>query len=185
MNPMRRRLALLPLAAAAALGTPMFVQAQQSAPASTAAPAPAQPLAPLAHWVGGEWVGQFEVPGGRKITLIRTYQWSFDQRLLIGRSFGEVEGRRRQSRETQFFWNPANKRIEFHDFLDQGGGYGAGVIELRDGAILMEAKIVGNASHPDWRARITENGDDQLIEVEAFKDGQWGPFGKYAYKRRR
>lgn len=87
--------------------------------------------------MGGEWIGQFELPGGRKLTLVRTYQWSFDQRLLIGRSFGEVDGRRRQSREAHYFWNPATQRIEFHDFLDQGGGYGAGVIELRGGAIHM------------------------------------------------
>ncbi|MCW5634314.1 MAG: hypothetical protein KIT17_13360 [Rubrivivax sp.] len=166
--------------AAAAAGMPALAVAQ----AAPAAP-PAHPLAPIAHWVGGEWVGQFELPGGRRLTLVRTYEWSFDQRLLVGRSFGEVDGRRRQSRETHFFWNPAAQRIEFHDFLDQGGGYGAGVVEVRDGAILMNAKIVGNAGHPDWRARITENGDDQVIDVEAVKDGQWGPFGKYAYKRRR
>ena len=177
MNPSRRlALALIPVTAAFAT-TPARAQA-----GAAAAPGP---LAPLAHWVGGEWTGQFELPGGRKLTLVRTYQWSFDQRLLVGRSFGEVEGRRRQSRETHFFWNPATQRIEFHDFLDQGGGYGAGVVELRDGAIHMDVKIVGNPGHPDWRARITESGDDQLIEVEALKDGQWGPFGKYAYRRQR
>lgn len=174
----RTRRLLIHLAAWATLLVPVLAQAQ----ATAAAP---QPLAPLAHWVGGEWVGQFELPGGKKLTLVRTYQWSFDQRLLIGRSYGEVEGRRRQSRETHYFWNPATQRIEFHDFLDQGGGYGAGVIELRDGAILMNAKIIGNPGHPDWRARITESGDNQVIEVEAQKDGQWGPFGKYAYKRQR
>jgi hypothetical protein len=176
MSQHRRRFLLAALAPALA---PL------AAPAQTPATAPPQPLAPLAHWVGGEWVGQFELAGGRKLTLVRTYQWSFDQRLLVGRSFGEADGQRRQSRETFFFWNPGTRRIEFHDFLDQGGGFGAGVVELRDGAIHMNVKIVGNPGHPDWRARITETGDDQLIEVEAQKDGQWAPFGRFAYKRQR
>jgi hypothetical protein len=33
---------------------------------------PPNPLAPLAHWAGGTWAGQFDTPGGRKTTLIRS-----------------------------------------------------------------------------------------------------------------
>lgn len=156
-----------------------------AARAQAAAPATPDPLAPLAHWVGGEWRGSFDLAGGRKLTLVRDYHWSFDRRLLIGRSFGEVDGKRRQSRETVFFWNPATRRIEFHDFLDQGGGYGAGVVEVKDGVVHMDVKIIGDPKHPDWRARIRETGDEQVIEVEALKDGQWGPYGNFPYKRQR
>jgi hypothetical protein len=119
-------------------------------PLAAQTPPTVAPLAPLAHWVG-EWVGSFEIGSGRKMTLIRSYEWSFDKRLLIGRSFAEVNGRRVQSRETVYFWNADSARIEFTDFIDQGG-FGAGSLEPRDGKLYMEAKVIGNPQHPSWRA---------------------------------
>lgn len=135
--------------------------------------------------MGGEWVGEFAGPNGSRIKLIRTYEWGFDQRLIIGRSFGEVNGQRRQSRETQFFWNPESRRIEFIDHLDQGGGHGRGVIEVKDGVITMDVSIVGNPGHPAWKAWIKETGTDQELRLEALRDGKWGPFGTYQYKHLR
>jgi hypothetical protein len=140
------------------------------------------PLAPLATWVGGRWVGEFDAGNGRKFKAIRVYEWSFDQRLLFGRSFGEFGGRTVQTRETVYFWNPATKRIEFTDFLDKGG-FGAGFIERRDGRLYMEAQIIGNAEHPAWRAWIDETPDRQVIRVEALKDGKMADFGTYPYQR--
>lgn len=172
-------------AASVAQTPPATAPAAPAASQAPASPSPSAQLAPLAHWVGGEWRGSIDAPGGRRVTLVRTYEWSFDRRLLIGRSFGEVEGRRRQSRETVYFWNPETRRIEFHDFLDQAGGYGAGTLEVRDGVIHMDVKIVGNPGHPPWRAQIREQGDEQTIQVEALKDGQWAPFGTFPYKRQR
>ncbi len=46
------------------------------------------PFAPLAHWVGGQWVTTFKTPKGEEVRTIRSYEWSFDRRVLIGRSFG-------------------------------------------------------------------------------------------------
>jgi hypothetical protein len=157
-----------------------------AASAAFAQPAgtPPSPLAPIAHWVGGQWVGLLQSPSGKSVTLIRTYEWSFDKRLVIGRSFGEVDGQRRQSRETVYAWNPDTKRIEFTDFIDNGG-WGAGFVEPRDGKLYMEARVVGNPGHPSWRAWIEENGDKQVIRVEAQKDGQWVPFGTFPYEHRR
>lgn len=151
--------------------------------AALAQAAPAEPLAPLAHWVGGQWVGSFEIGSGRRMTLIRTYEWSFGKRLLIGRSFGEIDGKRVQSRETVYYWNAEAKRIAFTDFIDQGG-FGVGHIEPRDGQLYMEATVVGNPAHPSWRSWIRENGAQQLIRVEALRDGQWVDFGSYPYEHK-
>jgi hypothetical protein len=146
------------------------------------APAPASPLAPLAQWVGGKWVGSLDAGNGRKLTLTRSYEWSFDKRLLIGKSFGELEGKRFQTRETVYYWNGAAKRIEFTDFIDQGG-YGTGFIETRDGELYMEAKIVGNDKHAPWRAWIKQDAENQVIRIETERDGKWADFGTYPYKR--
>lgn len=156
----------------------------QMPPPAAAPPAvkPAAQLAPLAHWVGGRWVGSFEA-GGRKITLIRIYEWSFDGRLLLGKSFGERDGKLVQSRETVYFWNADTKRIEFTDFIDAGGGFGQGWIDQRDGQIYMDVKVVGNPTHPSWRAWIKEAPDSQVIKVEALRDGKWVDFGTYPYQR--
>lgn len=169
-----RRLAVLLLAVVCWSVAPA-VRAQSSA-------APTDPLALLSSWVGGQWVGEVG-PEGRKLRLIRIYAWSFDRRLLIGRSYAEADGKRVQTRETIFFWNPATARIEFTDFLDQGGGFGAGFIEHRDGRIAMEARIVGNPAHPSWRAWLEEMPNTQVIRVEALKDGKWADFGTFAYRR--
>lgn len=150
--------------------------------AQSAPPATENPLAPLAAWVGGRWVGEFDAGDGRKFKLIRAYEWSFDKRLLIGRSFGEFGGKTVQSRETIYYWNPETKRIEFMDFIDKGG-FGDAFIERRDGRLYMEAKVVGSPAHPSWRAWMDETADSQVIRVEALKDGRWSDSGTYPYKR--
>lgn len=160
----------------------LLMVAEAPAEAQTAQAAAENPLVPLAAWVGGRWVGEFDAGNGRKFKLIRAYEWSFDKRLLIGRSFGESGGKTVQSRETVYFWNPEKNRIEFTDFIDKGG-FGAGFIERRDGRIYMEAQVVGNPAHPSWRAWIDETADTQVIRVEALKDGKWSDFGTYPYKR--
>ncbi len=50
------------------------------------------PLAPTAHWVGGQWVTTFKTPKGEEIRTIRSYEWSFDGRVMFGRSLAR-EGR--------------------------------------------------------------------------------------------
>jgi hypothetical protein len=152
-------------------------------PAGAAAVQPSPALAPLAHWAGSRYVGSFE-SGGRKFTLTRTYAWSFDGRTLIGKSFGERDGKPVQSRETVYYWNAETKRIEFLDFIDTGG-YGLGWLEPRDGQIYMDVKVVGNPAHPSWRAWIRDDSDAQVIRVEALRDGKWTDFGTYPYTRHR
>lgn len=180
---MRRLLLLAPallLAACAALGEPPAPAA--ASPAAEAAPLPVPQLAPLAHWIGGRWVGSFEA-GGRRFTVWRVYTWSFDRRLIIGKSFGERDGKAVQSRETVYYWNADSKRIEFIDYIDAGGGFGQGWLEQRAGQIYMDAKVVGNPGHPSWRAWIRESPDAQVIKVEALSDGTWTDFGTYPYRR--
>lgn len=141
------------------------------------------PLAPLAHWVGGEWVTTFKLPNGAEIKAIRVYEWGFDGRVLIGRSFGESNGKRRQTRYTLYVWNPDSKRIEFTDVLDDAG-YGRGFIEPRDGKLYMEAKTVGNDKHPPWRAWATR-GDDgsETFRIEAEQQAAWKDYGTFVYRR--
>jgi hypothetical protein len=141
------------------------------------------PLEPIAHWVGGEWVTTVEVAPGRQIKVIRRYEWSFDRRLMIGRSFGEApDGRRRQTRETVFVWNAEAKRIEFSDHIDTGG-HGLGFVEARDGGLYMEVPRMVGGSHPTWRAWLKEAGDEQQLRVEALIDGAWKEYGNFPYKR--
>ena len=140
-------------------------------------------LAPIAHWVGGRWEGTFE-SGGKTFTVVRTYDWSFDGRVIIGRSFARRDGNLVQTRETPFYWNPESRRIEFVDFLDNGG-YGAGTLVARDGRLFMDVKVIGNPGHPSWRASIREEPDAQVIHVEASSGGNWVDFGTYPYRRLR
>jgi hypothetical protein len=143
----------------------------------------ADPFALLAHWVGGQWVASFKTNSGEEIRVIRAYEWSFDRRVLIGRSFGERGGKRVQTRHTLYVWNPESKRIEFTDVLDQGG-FGAGFVEPRDGKIYMEARIVGNDKHPNWRAWVTREGDGaESFRLEAEQKEAWAPFGTWVYRR--
>lgn len=145
--------------------------------------APPSPLDALAHWVGGRWRGEFDAGNGRKFVVWRTYEWAFERRVLIGRSFGEREGKLVQTRHTVYWWNPEARRIEFTDFID-GGGYGLGFVEPRAGGLYMDAKIVGNDKHPAWRAWIVDEGRDaHTIRVEAERDGKWIEFGRYPYRR--
>lgn len=174
----RRALLLACFAVLAACAQPGTFPAQ---PAPATAPLPVPQLQPIAHWIGGRWIGEFEA-GGRKFTTVRTYEWAFDRRMIVGRSFALRDGRLVQTRETPYYWNPDTGRIEFLDFIDNGG-YGAGWLAPRDGQLYMDATIVGNPQHPSWRAWIRESPDAHVIRVEALRDGKWIDFGTYPYRR--
>jgi hypothetical protein len=154
-----------------------------AAAAQAQADAAAEPLAPLAHWVGGQWVSTVKTSKGEEVRIIRSYEWSFDRRVLIGRSFGERAGKRVQTRFTVFLWNPEARRIEFTDVIDQGG-FGAGFVELRGGQLFMESRIVGNDKYPAWRAWITRETDGaESFRIEAMQKDAWAPFGTWTYRR--
>jgi hypothetical protein len=103
--------------------------------------------------------------------------------VLIGRSFGERGGQRTQSRYTVFLSNPQTGRIEFTDAMAEGG-FGAGFVEIRDGRIYLEARIVGNDSHPSWRAWVTREAcGAETFRIEAERQGAWAPFGTWTYRR--
>jgi hypothetical protein len=154
-----------------------------SASAGAQMPAAADPFAPIAHWVGGQWVASLKTQNGDEIRLIRSYEWTFDRRALIGRSFGERAGKRVQTRFTLFVWNPEAKRIEFTDLIDQGG-YGSGFVEAREGGLYMEARIVGNDKHPPWRAWVSTDADGaESFRIEAEQKGAWTSFGTWVYRR--
>lgn len=158
-----------------------WLLASTLAAAQALSPAP-NPLEPIAHWVGGEWVATVEVAPGRTLKLVRRYEWSFDRRLIVGRSYGEAPGgARRQTRETVYTWNADAKRIEFTDHIDLGG-HGLGFIEARDGGLYMEARS-GAGAHPPWRGWIRESGDEQQLRVEFLQDGRWKDYGSFAYQR--
>ena len=153
------------------------------AAAAVAQDARPDPLAPLAHWVGGQWVSTVKSASGEEGRIIRSYEWSFDRRVLVGRSFGERGGKRVQTHYTLYVWNPESQRIEFTDVIDQGG-FGVGFVEPRDGKIYLEARIVGNDKHPHWRAWVTREADDaESFRIEAEQKGAWAPFGTWVYRR--
>ena len=143
----------------------------------------AEALAPLAHWVGGQWVSTVKSKDGEEVRIIRAYEWSFDRRVLVGRSFGERAGKRVQTRYTLFVWNPETKRVEFTDVMAEGG-FGAGFVEQRDGLLYMQARIIGNDRHPHWRAWVTREADGaESFRIEAENQGAWAPFGTWVYRR--
>lgn len=166
----------------------MVACAQTAAPptrttAATDAPLPVPQLALLEHWVGGRRVGEVEA-GGRKFIWVRTYEWTFDRRMVVGRSFALRDGKLMQSRETPYFRNVSTKRVEFHDFIDNDG-QGAGGMERRDGQLYMEARIVGNPKHPPWRAWIRKEPAAHVIRMKADNSGKQIDFGICPYKGER
>lgn len=132
--------------------------------------------------IGGQWKGTFEAPSGEQVTLARTYEWSFDERLIIGKSFAYREGRPIQTRQTIFAWDDRAKQIIFWDFME-AGGYGEGFVEVREEDIYMEARIVGS-DHPNWRlVLIQEDDQHQTIRVEIPEQGEWVDAGTFRYAR--
>jgi len=139
-------------------------------------------LQPLAFLVGGRWAGTFEAPDGTARRLVRTYEWSFGRRLLVGKSFRIENEGVVQTRETIFAWSDEAGRIVFWDFID-AGGYGEGFVDVRGDALYMEARILGS-EHPDWRLLLThEHEDRHTIRVEVPGPEGWVDAGAFTYVR--
>ena len=141
-------------------------------------------LQPLDFLTGGKWVGEFDLPNGQILHQERTYEWSLDNQLIIGKTF-RIEGEiRRQTRQVIFTWNADRKMIEFWDFIDTGG-YGKGIVKVtgRD-SLYMEAEIVGSP-HVDWKADfINKDGKEFVSKVRIPQNGEWVDAGTFVFRKK-
>lgn len=142
------------------------------------------PLEPLDFLVGGLWVGEFDLPNGQKIRQERTYEWSLDKQLIIGKTFRVNNDIQKQTRATVFSWNPEKQVIEFWDFIDTGG-YGKGIVrETGKDTLYMEAEIIGSR-HVDWRADfINKDGNEFISHVQVQQKGEWVDVGTFLFKKK-
>lgn len=141
-------------------------------------------LQPLEFLTGGVWVGEFDLPNGQTIRQERTYEWSLNNQLIIGKTF-RIEGDvRRQTREVVFTWNADREVIEFWDFIDSGG-YGKGIVkETGRDSLYMEAVIVGSR-HVDWKADFINKGGKEFVSsVKIQQRGRWVDAGTFVFNKK-
>ena len=80
-------------------------------PVSADEPTPADHLAPLARFVGGEWVGRGKHDADSDFRTRVVYEWGIDKKLLKAKSYLKGEGGETLVYESVFAWHPAKKAI--------------------------------------------------------------------------
>lgn len=141
------------------------------------------PLDPLGFLIGGTWVVEYELPDGTTIHQERNYQWSFDKQLIIGKTFRVAKESKKQTRLVIFSWNSDKQIIEFWDFIDSGG-YGKGIVNVKNDTLYMEADIIGS-NHVNWKANfINKNGKEFVSEVQVEDDEEWKDAGTFVFRKK-
>lgn len=142
------------------------------------------PLEPLDFLTGGVWVGEYDLPNGETIQQERTYEWSLNKKLIIGKTIRVSDDSRKQTRKVVFTWNADKQVIEFWDFIDTGG-YGIGIVKATgQDTLYMEAEIIGS-KHIDWRADfINKDGKKFVSKVQVPQEGEWVDAGTFVFYRK-
>ncbi|MGH9789178.1 MAG: SRPBCC family protein [Candidatus Acidiferrales bacterium] len=136
---------------------PLPAAAQAAAPAKPAAEAE-NPLAPLAHLVGGQWRGELTLRDGTVIRARHRFEWGLNGAILKSKTYGAVgERAERLVYEGVFAWHPEKKALVFREFSAFGG--------VNEGTITPE----GNALHYSW-ADYDKNGVTEYQETLRFPD---------------
>ncbi len=131
--------------------------AQSDAPAQPAA-APAKPLEPLAHLVGGQWRGELKMLDGTVIRARHIFESGLGGTILKSKTYGAVGERPEQLvYEGVFAWHPGKKAIVFREFSVFG--------TMSEGTITPE----GNALHYTW-AEHGAKGTTEYRETLTFPD---------------
>jgi uncharacterized protein YndB with AHSA1/START domain len=137
-------------------------------PAPAAGAAPAKPLEPLAHLVGGQWRGELRLVDGTVIRARHLFEWGLNGTIIKSRTYGAV-GERPESLayEGVFAWHPGKKAIVFREFSAFGEGK-EGTITPADGALQVSWTAVGKSGATEYRETLRFPDRDHFAS-EAFK----------------
>ena len=116
------------------------------------------PLAPIAHLVGGQWRGQITLIDGTVIHARHVYEWGLGGKIIKSKTYGALgDGPEALVYEGLFAWHPEKKAIGFQEVAAYGG--------TNEGTIEPE----GNALHYYW-TQFSSNGVSVFKESLLFPD---------------
>jgi uncharacterized protein YndB with AHSA1/START domain len=152
------------LAAGAGEPAPQPQAAAQANPAAVA-----DPLAPLARLVGGQWRGEIKLLDGAVIRARHVFEWGLGGKILKSKTYGAFSDRPEQLvYEGLFAWHPEKKKITFQEVAAYGG--------TNEGTIEPE----GNALHYHW-TQSSSSGATIFKETLIFPDNDH--YTSEAYKQ--
>ena len=127
-------------------------------PAAAQSDAPAKPLEPLAHLVGGQWRGEIKLLDGTVIRARHIFEWGLDGTILKSKTYGAVgDSPERLVYEGTYGWHPQKKAIVFHEF--------SAFNSANEGTLTPE----GNALHYSW-TELGAKGATEYRETLMFPD---------------
>lgn len=118
----------------------------------------ANPLAPLAQLVGGQWRGQITLIDGTVIRARHIYEWGLGGKIIKSKTHGAIgDGPEALVYEGLFAWHPEKKKIAFQEVAAYGG--------TNEGTIEPE----GSALHCFW-TQYSSSGATVYKETLLFPD---------------
>jgi hypothetical protein len=141
-------------------------------------PAAYQPLAFLAEHC---WKGEF--PGG-KASDEHCFSWMYGGQFLRDLHTVRSDGRPDALGETIYFWDAADKRLQYL-YVESGGGYSlGGVMADQDNLVFPETALVDSGQKQVYRSRWVRSGPDAYDVVTEFKmQDHWVPGFKIHMQR--
>jgi hypothetical protein len=152
-----------------------------AAPAAAAVAAPLEGLAPMAFLAGHCWKGTF---ADGKQTDEHCFTWLYDGKALRDVHTVRAPGRPDYVGETTYYWDSAQKRVEFL-YVENMGGVSRGTMVPSEGTLTFpSADYVADGKTMTYRVRWTPMGDDAYeawSEARA-KDG-WATMFRMVLRR--
>jgi len=146
-----------------------------------AAAEPIDALKPMAFLAGSCWKGEF--PDGKQSDE-HCFTWMYDGKALRDVHTVRAPGRPDYAGETIYFWDSANKRLEYL-YVENLGGFSRGTVDTSKAGVLRfpPAQYVADGQTMTYRARwtLSDAAYEAWNETQG-KDG-WITMTKLTLKR--
>lgn len=148
---------------------------------------PVSPYAPIAWFIGGNWVATLPTQkDGTTVKLELTFEWPANQQGLRFDSSFIVGGKRAPYSSGMYAWNAAKRKFTIF-YTDSSGGLSEGDVTQEGDVFAHEFTATDkNGKVEPIRVRLTKvDADTFTNEIFVQKDGAWVKFVTARYERQK
>jgi hypothetical protein len=150
-------------------------------------PASGDPLAPLAHLLGGEWVARGADVNEREATrldIVVTYRWGVNRKHIRSESSVVRDGERHLEFEAMIGWHPRDKTLVFFAFSADGTVF-EGTVTASQGVLEFRWEAFEKNNVKSYRQNLRFSGSDEYVSGLFVRgSGGWERISEATFRRR-
>jgi hypothetical protein len=142
-------------------------------------------LAPLARFVGGQWIIHGHWANGESLTARAVYEWGIANKIIVAKTFVMNGDKEYQRYEGVFAWHPKKKSLVQYSFA-YNGDLTESVIDIKDEDTINVGWTPYSGGQPgNVRQILKFQGENSFVWTVAVKAGdKWNQIMEGTWERK-